>query len=67
MKRKITIFFYNGYHYNYISLMFSFPCFPFFFQQNGTAGAKATGSLTILTGKRNINDVQVITKWRGRK
>jgi len=35
-------------------------------QQNGTAGAVAVGNITILTGKEDINKVQITTKWRGK-
>lgn len=34
-------------------------------QQNGTAGARANGNMTILTGLQNIDSVMQTTKWRG--
>lgn len=34
-------------------------------QYNGTKGALLAGNATTLTGKKNINDVQKITKWKG--
>lgn len=36
-------------------------------QHNGTSGALNTGNLTIDTGKQDINQVQKITRWRGKK